>query len=79
MKGPDTKYRMLWCGKWRPVLHMYDANNIETTLAMRASKAVLWCKEPPDSGFIATIVSPGDIVERFDRDPSAREWDEMID
>lgn len=74
-RRPDTKYQMMWCGKWRPVLRMYDSNNTPTTLALRATKAVLWCDEPPDNGWVATLVYPGEIVERFDRDPNKREWD----
>lgn len=72
---PDTKYQMLWCGKWRPVVRMWDAQNMPTTLALRATKAVLWCKEPPDDGWVAIAVGPGEIVERFDRDPKKREWE----
>lgn len=66
---------MQWAGKWRPVIHMFDAQNIPTTLAQRAAKCVLWCNEPPDNGFVPLTCSPGEIVERFDRDPDAREWD----
>lgn len=76
MTGPDTKYQMQWGGAWRPVVQMVDYNNTPTTLAMRAVKAVLWCHEPPDCGcYVPTVVSPGDLVERFDRDPNEREWD----
>lgn len=75
MRGPDSKYMMLWCGKWRPVIRMLDHQNLPTTLALRATKAVLWCNEPPDNGYVPVLVSPGEIVERFDRDPNAMRWD----
>jgi hypothetical protein len=78
MTGPDTKYMMQWCGKWRPVIHMYDAKKVQTTLATRAAIAVLWCNEPPDYGYVPLAVNPGDIVERPGRDPSKLAW-EYID
>ena len=74
-KRPDTRYQMMWCGKWRPVLRMWDGNGTPTTLALRAVKLVLWCDEPPDFGYVATLANPGEIVERFDRDQKAREWE----
>lgn len=77
MNGPDTKYMMFWCGKWRPVMHMYDARNIPTTLAIRASKCVLWCDEPPDNGYVGTVCNPGEIIERTDRAPGAGKWTEL--
>lgn len=78
INGPDTKYMMQWCGKWRPVTHMYDAQNIPTTLAMRAAKCVLWCNEAPDYGFVGTACYPGEIVERTDRSPKRGKWDTAI-
>ena len=73
--GPDSKYMMQWCGRWRPVLNMYDGNNTPTTNVLRVTKVVLWCNEPPDYGFVGCIASPGDLVERMDRNPNARKWD----
>lgn len=77
--GPDTKYMMMWCGKWRPVVQMMDGQNAPTTLALRASKVVLWCNELPDNGWVAVAVSSGEIVERFDRDPKLRDWEPLTD
>lgn len=73
---PDTKYQMMWRGKWRPVLAMFDANNVPTTLAQRAAKVALWWTDA--QGWVAVVVShPGEIVERFDRDPNLRVWDDL--
>jgi hypothetical protein len=73
--GPDTKYMMIWCGKWRPVVCMWTAQNVPTTLALHAAKAVIWCKEPPHNEWVAVAVNPGEVIERFDRDPERRKWD----
>jgi hypothetical protein len=72
MSKPDTKYQILWRGEWRPVVHMYDAHNQPTTLVLRAAKAVLWVT---DTYWVATYVNPGEITERFDRDPKLRVWE----
>lgn len=72
MIGPDSRYRMMWAGGWRAVTNMWDANNIPTTLASRAVKAVLHIS---DDEWVVTLTAPGDIVERFDRDPAVREWE----
>ena len=74
IEGPDTKYMMLWCGKWRAVVYMYDAQNTPTTLALRAAKVVLYVTE---NYWIATYANRGEVIERFDRDPKKRQW-EMI-
>ena len=60
---PDTKYRMLWCGKWRPVLHMYDAGNTPTTLPGRAAKVVLYTGTSNDEEYVAVACGPADITE----------------
>lgn len=70
--GPDTKYMMQWRGEWRGVVNMWDFHNVPTTLAMRAVKAVLYVSP---SYWVATLVNPGEIVERYDRDPKQRQWD----
>ena len=71
--GPDTKYMLQWKGEWRPVLGMLMMDGTPTTLAMRAYKAVLYI-EGADY-MVRTAVSPGEIMERYDRDPEKREWD----
>ncbi len=70
--GPDTKYMMQWGGQWRAVTNMFDHQNIATTLAIRAVKAVLFVAQ---DCWVVTLVAPGEIVERLDRDPKARQWD----
>jgi hypothetical protein len=70
--GPDTRYQMLWHGAWRPVVNMLDTNNVPTTLTIRCAKAVLFVGL---DYWVAVAVSPGDIVERFDRDPKRRRWE----
>jgi hypothetical protein len=78
MNGPDTRYMMQWCGKWRPVLNMIDANSVPTTLVLRATRAVLWCDDPPTAnGWVAVVCHPGEIAERFDRDLKKRQWDAL--
>ena len=72
--GPDSKYMMQWAGKWRAVVNMFDHRNIPTTLALHTAKAVLYIS--PDE-WVAVAVSPGEIVERFDRDPKLRTWDHL--
>lgn len=73
--GPDTKYKMLWRGEWRAVTHMLDHHNTPTTLAVRAAKVVLYVGDYGRSGWTACSVTPGDLIERTDRNPNAREWD----
>lgn len=70
--GPDTKYMMQWMGAWRPVTNLFDQHRIETTLALRASIAVIFIAP---GAWVTTLVTPGDLVERVDRDPKLREWD----
>ena len=72
--GPDSKYAMQWDGEWRAVVNMFDHMNVPTTLALHAAKAVLYIS--PDE-WVACGVTPGDIVERFDRDPKLRVWDHL--
>jgi hypothetical protein len=72
INGPDTKYMMMWGGEWRAVTHMIDYNNIPTTLAMRATRAVLFISE---AEWQAAAVAPGEIVERTGRDPNKRPWE----
>lgn len=69
---PDTKYQLFWRGAWRPVVSMFDANNVPTTLALRCAKAVLFVAL---DYWVAVSTSPGDIVERDDRDPVKRRWE----
>lgn len=71
----DSKYKMMWRSEWRPVVEMYDGNNIPTTLALRAVKAVLFVTP---TYWVSTYVHPGEIVARFNRDPNAVDW-EYID
>lgn len=70
--GPDTRYMMQWRGEWHAVTNMLDSNRKETHDLMRAAIAVLFV-EP--NYWVTTLVSPGDVVERHDRDPLRREWD----
>lgn len=74
LTGPDTKYMMMWKGAWRPVVNMFDGQKEETTNPVRATSAVLFA----ETCWVACVVSPGEIVERMDRDPNLRQW-EYID
>jgi hypothetical protein len=74
MNGPDTKYMMQWKGEWRPVTNMFDHGKMPTTMAMRAATAVLYIS---DDIWVACTVSPGEIVERPDRDPKLRIWEPL--
>jgi hypothetical protein len=68
---PKTKYRMFWAGEWRPVLHMLDANNVPTTLVIRATRAVLFMKH---GRLVAVTVGPSDnLMENADYRTS--EWE----
>lgn len=74
-KTPDTKYRMLWAGKWRPVLHMYDANNIPTTLPGRAAKVVLYAATPDgEAEMVGVGCGPADVMETPGH--VTQQWDE---
>lgn len=73
--GPDTKYRMMWGGAWRAVTNMLTHDNHYTNNPSRAAKAVLFV----DGDWLATLVSPGDILERDDRDPDDRQWTPIKD
>jgi len=70
--GPDSRYMMQWQGEWRAVIFMLDQTNTPTTLAIRATKALLYLS--PTRG-AACLVTPGDLVERFDRNPNDRVWE----
>lgn len=74
LSGPDSKYMMQFLGEWRAVTNMFDAANNDTTNALRAAKAVLFVSKDQ---WVAIAVNPGDIVERFDRDPDARTWESI--
>ena len=60
---PKTKYRMFWSGEWRPVIRMVDANNVATTLVLRAVKAVLFVSH---DHYVAVAVGSADILENDD-------------
>lgn len=60
---PNTRYRMFWSGKWRPVIKLIDAmTNEESDNPMRAKAAVLWI-EPlsfhSPEGWCAVQLTPG--------------------
>lgn len=64
-RTPKTRYRMFWCGQWRPVLSMYDATNTPTTVPGRAAKVVLYAES--DGGtMVAVGCGPADITARPD-------------
>lgn len=68
----------MWRGEWRPVIAMIDSNNHPTTLVSRAIKVVLHVEAErwmSPHYHVAILVNPGEVVERFDRDPSARVWE----
>lgn len=69
--GPDTKYMMLWDGEWRAVVNMFDHTKRETFEPMRAVAVVLAL---PDGEWAATLATPGELIERVDRDPKRRGW-----
>jgi hypothetical protein len=71
--GPDTKYAMQWGGKWRPVVNMIDRTNRQTDEVTQCAKVVLYISE--DEWVAARVVTPGDLVERVDRDADARFWE----
>lgn len=70
--GPDSQYKMMWGGTWRAVTNMLDHAGQETSVVTRATRVVLYAG--PQT-WIATVVMPGDLIERDDRDPNAREWE----
>lgn len=72
LPGPDTRYMMLWKGEWRPVVNMFDASNRQIEDALRVVKAVLYVRP---AHWVATLAAPGEIIERTDRDPNARQWE----
>jgi hypothetical protein len=61
---------MLWAGEWRPVERMIDANNEQTTVAVRATKAVLYMAH---AYYIAVAVHSADLIENADYRTS--EWE----
>lgn len=75
VEGPDSKYVMMWRGAWRPVVNMIDHVGADTTLVNRATRVVLYVRQ---DYWVAAVVNPGDLVQRTDRNPSARVW-EYID
>jgi hypothetical protein len=63
-RTPNTRWRMLCAGAWRPVLQMFDASNTPTTLPLRAVKAVLYVEQRDGgTGMAAVACGPADIME----------------
>lgn len=77
IKGPMTKYKMMWGGEWRPVVNMLDPNNRPTTMPLRATRAVVFVHEGP--GYEATVCTVAEIFEREDREPAQTEWEPTYD
>lgn len=64
---PNTRWRMLCVGAWRPVLNMFDASNTPTTLPGRAVKAVLYIEQRNgDAGMAAVACGPAEIFSNPD-------------
>jgi hypothetical protein len=77
-RTPSTRWRMLWGGKWRPVLNMFDSSNVPTTLPTRAVKAVLYAELPDGTpSMVAVMTEPGDILSSTDFTP--RHWDPVVE
>lgn len=64
INGPDSRYMMMWAGEWRAVTHMLTSANKDTDNVLRAVKAVLFIDEDT---WVATVVQPGDIIERLQK------------
>ena len=74
-KTPKTKYQMLWCGQWRPVLHMYDMGNTPTTMPGRAAKVVLFAGTSDGEEEIVVVgCGPADIFQTPGY--TTTDWDE---
>lgn len=69
--GPDSRYMMLYGGKWRAVTNMFDGAKRVTTNATQATAAVLFISV---SEWVAVAVHPGEIVLRMVRDQNAQDW-----
>lgn len=76
IEGPDSKYMMQHGGKWRAVVNMFDGALKQTTSMIHAKTAVLYVGG--DSPYVACDVTPFDLFERDDRDPTARHWEEQV-
>lgn len=74
-KTPNTQYRMLWGGEWRPVLNMYDASGTPTTLPGHATGVVLYAPSGDRGPFVATSCGPADVLTNPDH--VTTEW-EMV-
>jgi hypothetical protein len=73
---PNTRWRMLCVGKWRPVLTMFDGGNVPTTLPQRAVKAVLYIEQRNgEAGVAAVSCGPAEIFSN----PAyvAKDWDQV--
>ncbi len=73
-KTPDTLYRMLWGGEWRPVLEMYDGGNVPTTLPVRAARVVLfvWTKDGKGQ-MVVTSCGPADVMTNHEH--TTKNWE----
>lgn len=71
--APDTKYKMLWGGEWRPVCNMFEGNEEVWRPTTRVTAAVLFIGAPDFHKAVPT--TPGDIVRRDGRPPNPRDWD----
>jgi|1185.fasta_scaffold771642_2 hypothetical protein len=67
---PKTRYKMLWCGAWRPVTDMFDGPN-RSNNPFRCTAAVLWI---PPGKYEAVPVTGGDIVESGELS-TQRKWE----
>lgn len=61
-RTPKTKYRMMWGGSWRPVLQMFDAGHVETTLPLRAVQTILYAEKGGEGSLVVTACGPADIL-----------------
>lgn len=75
IKPPNTKYRMMWKGQWRPVTNMFAGRRMPTTSALRATSVVLYIA--PDEWW-ATTVEPGEVVINPDYVPDKWEDREVV-
>lgn len=71
----DARFKMIWGGEWRLVTYMRDQAGNETNDRFRATAAVLYID--PDN-WVATNVSPGEIIKRDDVSASGRQWDTVV-
>lgn len=72
MTGPDTKFKIMHRGEWRPVLHMVAANGLPTPNPLQVAAVVVWMEDGERE--VVRDINASDIIAREDRHRQESRW-----